>query len=174
MSEQRNQLAPYFDKRVQVEGVFERMAHPKTVQAALVHDVVAKVDGRQIHLGHMWIQAAELLRNCDKSQRVSFLACVGKRIQRDGRGKTQVYNLISPTDVKVASPPALRSLPSPKIKVMRTTMLPPSSKLPPPAPICLPDSEKLREEAKTLARKCGGWDRLEALIASVKEWGQQD
>lgn len=173
MSEQRNDLGPYVDRRVQVEGVFDRMARPKTVQAALVQDVVVKVDGKRMHLGHMWIQAAEPLSNCEPFQRVSFFACVGRRKQRACGGKiTENYNLIGPTEVKIVSPPAVRSLPSPKVKVMRTTVLPPSLKLPPPAPVYRPDSEKLIEEAKTLARKCGGWDQLQSLIASQKDGGQ--
>jgi hypothetical protein len=143
-------------------SIFDRMAHPETVQAALVQDVVVKVDGRQIHVGHMWIQAADHLSKCEKWQRVSFLACVGRRTTEEG------YNLISPTEVKIMSPPSMRRMPPPKPRFMKTTILPPSSKLPPPRQ-CSPDPEQLVEEAKILARKCGGWDRLEALIASVKE-----
>lgn len=183
--DQRLGLAPYVDRRVEVEGVFERLTTTRfgNVTVALVQDAVVKVGNTEIDLGHLWVQHAESFVNTKQFERVAFLARVGGRKRLNGNGDTEVaYNLAYPTAITPKSPPALRIPSVPVLEPMRRE-LPPIPQVEevdpkPTQPATLPDPElacrsadpvQLLLDLRTLAERAGGWKNLEALVRLLQK-----
>lgn len=69
MDNKRDALADYRDERVTITGMFDKfslqMNSTRQWRVALLQDVYAEVEGKQIDLGHVWVQHAEPLRSLD-------------------------------------------------------------------------------------------------------------
>lgn len=179
MNDQRTSLAPLVDKRVSVEGVFERLAEARggKFKVALVQDAVVSVPDEEIDLGHVWVQHADNFVTIEQFERVTFLARVGERKRANSNGDTEkVYNLICPTQIRPKSLPALRI---PRIPTTATKPQEiPQGEPPVPTPALLVPDQKgafggdpvqLLLDVSALAGRVGGWAKLEALIHALKE-----
>lgn len=181
MNDQRTALASYVDKRVSVEGVFERIAevHEGKKRVALVQDTVVSVDGEEIDLGHVWVQHADNFLTIEQFERVTFLARVGERKRLNGNGDTEkVYNLMFPTEIRSKSGPVLR-IPRPPTKPPASELIQDVGQITesqkpkslPPVPsnqASCDDPVRLLLDVSALAVRVGGWAKLEALITALK------
>jgi hypothetical protein len=181
MNDQRSSLASCVDKRVSVEGVFERLAEARggKFRVALVQDAVVSVTEEQIDLGHVWVQHADNFVTIEQFERVTFLARVGERKRANTNGDTEkVYNLMFPTQIRSKNPPALR-IPRIPTKASELELLQESVQVEPPEPkpgLLVPepkdgfggDPVQILLDVSALAVRVGGWARLEALINALK------
>jgi hypothetical protein len=67
MDERRDHLADYVDQRITVTGLFDKfglqVAGVRQWRTALLQDLYAEVEGKQIDIGHIWVQNAEAMKN---------------------------------------------------------------------------------------------------------------
>lgn len=181
MNDQRTCLAAYVDKRVSVEGVFERLAEARggRFKVALVQDAVVSVTDVEIDLGHVWVQHADNFVTIEQFERVTFLARVGERKRLDGNGDTEkVYNLMFPTQIRSKVCPALR-IPGFPTRLAEPELLQVAVQSEPPEPksaSSMPDQKdgfggdpvQLLLDVSALAVRAGGWAKLETLINALK------
>jgi hypothetical protein len=115
MDERRDHLADYVDQRITVTGLFDKfslqVAGVRQWRTALLQDVYAEVEGKQIDIGHIWVQNAEAMKNLGLAygDRLRCNCRVGvykKRLNtpnKDGLMVVERYNLSWPTEIEVIS-----------------------------------------------------------------------
>ena len=66
MNEKHDLLSDYQDKRIQITGVFDRFSFVtkdyREIKTALLQDVYAHIDGKDVDIGHVWLQNADPLK----------------------------------------------------------------------------------------------------------------
>lgn len=179
MDDRRIPLASHVDKRVAVEGVFERLTETRgrKVSVALVQDVIVTVNGEQIDLGHVWVQNAENFINIEPFERVTFLARVGIRKRVSGNGDVEkIYNLMYPTEIRSKAPLALRipnvvpRQPEPETNHVAQIICDPEPAPPTPEPATrTSDPVQLLLDVSALAERAGGWKNLEAIVKLLQK-----
>ncbi len=171
-------LAGLIDKRVQVNGVFDKMhKHPtKNYRVALLQDVTVKTDeGQTIDIGHTWLQDADTLIGFDLEENDRFTcSCRVSTYEKDGDTK---YGFRFPTEVSKKQPPAFRiPRPNPRPEVhVPEVMVPepvqPSAPVQPSVPL-LPQPElsvaETIHEVRSLAQKVGGMGRLKEIVLELE------
>lgn len=166
MDDKRAALADYLDERVDITGMFDRFSLQvtgiKQWRTALLQDVYAEVEGKQIDLGHVWVQHADPLKQHDLAYgdrikcncRVTAYKKHLRVPNEDGLMVVEKYSLSWPTEVEVISQASRPSEPS------ATSTLAASE----PQQEELPSPISLLVELKQLAAKAGGWSNLRQLI----------
>ncbi len=108
--EKRRQLEPYLDQRVNLSAMFEKFNNlyrpTHTIRCVLVQDGVVEVEGKELDIGHLWIQHAHALEALElvAGDRIKCNCRVGtyqkrhKTVTKEGVMVTTEYNLHSPTD----------------------------------------------------------------------------
>lgn len=111
----RNQLEPYEDTRIEVEGYYDAskavydQKKRRNIQTVLFQDAIAYVDGKEIAMGHAWIQAANSIVNlkCHRDDKVRFTARVNRYMKNldvpnaDGLMQEWRFGLADPEGVEV-------------------------------------------------------------------------
>jgi hypothetical protein len=166
MTDKRAALADYVDELVIVTGMFDKFSlHVNAIKQwriALLQDVYVEVDGKQIDLGHMWVQHAEPLKQHglgygDRIRCTCRVTTYKKRLRgrnEDGLLVLQQYSLSWPTEVEIicrASKPAEPS-PAPSFQAADSTNTESGNLV------------GLIPETRQVAAKAGGWKALRQLI----------
>jgi hypothetical protein len=169
-------LANYLDQRITITGMFDKYTFNYTGirqwRVALLQDVYAEVEGKQIDLGHIWVQHAESLKGHDLGygDRIKCNCRVSdykKRLRTPNEVGLMVvtkYNLSWPTEIEVisrATRPEAVAGPSP-VQPLNS-----------PGPGCDPqrsttDPVSLVLEVKRLAEKACGWESLHQLVEALR------
>jgi hypothetical protein len=187
----RELLADYVDKRITIAGMYDKLDSFDTGvrrwKTALLQDVFAEVEGKEIDLGHLWVQHAEPLRdaNLKYGDRVKMNCRVGKyqKRLRTPDGKTGLmmvtaYNVSWPTEVEIlCRVNKEEQVPSKSFTPVLTengTLEKTDIKFVPPKPSSddvvseLPTAVSLILEVKKLAERAGGWDALQQIIDALR------
>lgn len=174
-------LAEHQDERVKITGVFERFGfitqHYREIKTALLQDVYAHIDGKDLDIGHAWLQNADQLKSLglnfgDRIQCNCRVKTYKKRLLVPNRQGLMVENKLSlcwPTEVELISrlqPPPLQNDLSP-VKPTEQIILPPPQ---------LPSQEakeqmtpaKVIAEVRRVAKLSGGWDALQELVQAIR------
>lgn len=171
MDDKRDALADYLDDRITVTGMLDKfdlqIVGIKQWKTALLQDVYAEVEGKQIDLGHVWVQHAETLKSHGLAygDRIKCNCRVTKYQKRlrtpneDGLMVVTKYNLTWPNEVEVISRaprPAVAPVAAPPAEAPRDE----------PAEAPGPESNPvgLILDVKRLADRAGGWEALRQLI----------
>jgi hypothetical protein len=183
MIEKHELLSEYQDKRIQITGVFDRYSFVlkdyREIKTALLQDVYAHIDGKDVDLGHVWLQNADPLKPLglnfgDRIQCKCRVRTYKKRLPVPNRDGLMVENKISlcwPTEVEVVSrlqpvtEKASQQTPvSPAYQgpVQPTSTQPASDSDGPTTPA------KLIFEVRRLARLAGGLDTLQELVEALR------
>jgi hypothetical protein len=106
-------LADYVDQRLFINGMFDKFSYNcvgiREWKVALLQDVYAEIEGKQLDLGHAWVQHAEPLKKIDLGPG-DWVRCncrvtpYTKRLRvpnRDGLMIEPRYSLCYPTNVEV-------------------------------------------------------------------------
>lgn len=142
---------------------------------ALLKDLYAEVDGKQIDLDHAWVQHAEPLKAMGLvcGDRIRCICRVGtykKRLpvpNKDGLLQVIQYNLSFPSDIEVIS----RARKYEEARSEATPKEGPSviEEASPKEDTTTPSIGNLIIEAKHLAQKAGGLDALAELIEALRQ-----
>lgn len=166
MDNKRDVLADYRDERLTITGMYDKsdlqMTATRQWRVALLQDVYAEVEGKQIDLGHIWVQHAEPLRSLelkygDRIKCNCRVTAYKKKLRvpnADGVMVVEQFSLSFPTEIEVLG---------------RGT-----SKVPPEATVAVDEPEvkavganspvSLILELKQLADRAGGWNVLRQLV----------
>jgi hypothetical protein len=170
MADKRAALADYLEERVSVTGMFEKYSlqffENRQWRVALLQDVYVEIDGKQIDLGHMWLQHAEPLRQHDLryGDRIRCSCRVTsyrKRLRvpnKDGLMVVQNYSLSWPTEVEILCRSMRPADSSPAHSVQPAGSIEPESAI----------SVGHIFETRQLAAKLGGWKALRQLIDALE------
>lgn len=184
MNEKHDLLSDYQDKRIQITGVFDRFSFVskdyREIKTALLQDVYAHIDGKDVDIGHVWLQNADPLKPLgltfgDRIRCNCRVKTYKKRLPVPNRDGLMVENKISlcwPTEVEVVSrlqPVADESdhQPPPQPAVQQRPVQPLSQ--PPTHDGDGPTTPaKLIFEVRRLARLAGGLDPLRELVDALR------
>jgi hypothetical protein len=174
-------LADYEDERLKITGVFDKFSfvtmNYREIKTALLQDVYAHVDGKDVDLGHVWLQNADPLKSLDlgfgdRIQCNCRVKLYKKRLfvpNKQGLMVENKFSLAWPTDVEVISrsksptdnksePPVM---PLPQIVLPQPVV--PSTDVPQQM-----SPAKAVSEIRRVAQVFGGWDSLQELIDAVR------
>jgi hypothetical protein len=170
MPNQRVALADYQDQRIEITGIFDKFSllslEYRDVKTALLQDVYAVLDGKEIDIGHIWLQGAEPLKNLDLvfGDRVKC-SCRVKQYKKRLDVPNEVglmqeikYSLCFPTDVSVIS----RVDRPKKIDLIRALPNEESDQEKPISPT------QLILEVNRVAKLAGGMDQLQQLLEALQ------
>jgi hypothetical protein len=181
MIDRHDILAEYEDERIKITGVFDRFSvitqQYREIKTALLQDVYAHVDGKDLDIGHVWVQNANPLK--------SFSLAFGDRIRCNCRVKTykkrlmvpnkqglMVENKVSltwPTEIEVIS--RLQSPQREDNEQPRGIDAPSKAGVPLLLPTEVNDSispAKMILEVRRLAKMAGGMDSLQLLVEALR------
>jgi hypothetical protein len=166
MDNRRDVLADYRDQRLTITGMYDKCDLQVTAtrqwRVALLQDVYAEIEGKQIDLGHIWVQHAEPLRSLDLKygDRIRCncrVTAYKKRLRvpnADGVMVVEQFSLSFPTEIEVLSrgtskgPPEVSvTADEPEVKAVNVN-----------SPV------NLILELKQLAERAGGWNALRQLV----------
>lgn len=188
MNENEKILKSHVDKRLTISGAFDKLgpAPGKSYRVALVQDVTAMIEGKEIDLGHTWIQQADTFIgfNLEPSDRFTCSCRVLPYPKSGPGGKTVTgYGFGYPTKIeKIGRPVAFKipnGKPAPKGFLHEEAFMgfdePDAVKVePPPAP---PRQEVAPEpqadvvavirEVRQLAKRVGGMEKLMELLQEL-------
>jgi hypothetical protein len=104
--ERREVLADWLDQRVTITGTFERMSTNRNPSrpflVALVQDMEVELPTKaRHHLGHLWIQYAETMKQLSRGDRFRC-TCIVKSYRKDDQ---MVYGLRYPCEVRPVNYP---------------------------------------------------------------------
>jgi hypothetical protein len=187
MSDKREALADYLDKRIEITGVFDKFSYQtsgvRQWRSALLQDVYALVDGKELDIGHVWLQNAEPLKN--------FNFTLGDRIRcncrvtkykkhlrvpnKEGLMVVNSFNLSWPTEIEVISRVS-KSGDDPGF--LADGVIPATNPIPASHGVGT-DSQTLEQagsinpvamvlEVQRLAQRVGGWDALHQLVEALR------
>jgi hypothetical protein len=175
-------LADYVDQRIVITGIFDKFGYNsvgiREWKVALLQDVYAEGEGKQIDIGHAWVQHAEELKKLDlgPGDRVKCNCRVKpyqKRLRvpnKDGLMIETRYSLCFPTDVEVLGRAAIPCRANPVVLPPLPEVAPEPALLPAPQPVP-PRSRNpasLVLTIKGLAAEAGGWDNLLELVTALR------
>ena len=115
MNDRRHALLGHVDQRIEISGMFERFSfvtyNLRDIRTALLQDVYAHVDGKNLDIGHIWLQHADPLKHCNLTygDRIHCECRVTEYKKRlrvpnsDGLLSVTSVSLSWPTDVEVLS-----------------------------------------------------------------------
>jgi hypothetical protein len=165
-------LEHYIDKRVTLSAAFDRLspAPNKPRKVALVQDAtVTTPDGQVVDIGHTWLQDAATLEGYDLEEGDRITCSV--RVQTYEKEGQRRFGFWFPTEVKKMSRPVAFRIPSltePEVHDNPSTDIavdvPQSHPVMPTEPL---SPVAAIREAKALAAKLGGMDRLRELIQEL-------
>jgi hypothetical protein len=166
MDDKRAILADHVEDRVTVTGMFDKfslyVSGLRQWRTALLQDVFVLIEGKDIDLGHMWVQHADPLKKPDLvyGDRVRCncrVTAYKKRLRvpnKDGLMVIESYSLAWPTDIEIINR-ALR----PDDPVVPPAAAQPTTDRPPAT-----SQMSLLRELKDFATRAGGWDDLQQMI----------
>lgn len=166
MNDKRAVLADHVEDRVTVTGMFDKFSlcvnGLRQWRTALLQDVFVLIEGKDIDLGHMWVQHADPLKNLDlvygdRLQCNCRVTAYKKRLRvpnKDGLMVIESYSLAWPTDIEIINR-ALRQ---------DDPLAPPPAAQPVPGQPPATSQMSLLRELKDFALRAGGWDDLQAMI----------
>jgi len=167
----REVLEDYLDRRVAVNGVFDRFSNVympiKTIRTVLLQDCEVEAEGKTFDLGHVYVQHAEVFRNHDLlwGDRVRCVCRVTKYRTRlrvpneQGLMVIDKFALAWPSDVeivyRVPREPQTTSQMAQTDEVIESAAVQVAPAAADPIGLLL--------EVKELAREAGGWEPLLSL-----------
>lgn len=169
------------DERIKITGVFDKfsfiMQQFREIRTALLQDVYAHVDGKDLDIGHVWLQNADQLKalNLAFGDRIRCNCRVKtykKRLMVPNKQGLMVENKLSlawPMEVEVISrlqSPQTEANEHPKVLVA-----PSKPSVPPLPPTEVADSispAKMIVEVRRLAKMAGGMESLQQLIEALR------
>lgn len=173
MNHKHELLADYLDERITITGMFEKYSlflkgHVQ-YPLAFLQDVYAEVEGKQLDLGHVWVQHAGPLKgfNLRHGDRIKCECRVSKYTKRlksrneEGRLEVVLFNLAWPTNIEIVAR-AKASEPVPPLSVAAPSNPVGSSQAGATTPGFVLDLKRLAEQA-------GGWDALMDWIGALRE-----
>jgi hypothetical protein len=175
MTETREELAPYLDRRIGLTGVYDKATDfpikGVRTRTVLLQDCEAQVSGQVIDVGHLWVQYAENFDAIDlrHGQRVRLEArVISYRKSRMGVGEdcsyyNTCYGLAYPTAIQVVGLPR----PMPAKRVVNLAEPPPAPEAPGVAPASTGlKGTELAVRLKGLVHEAGGAER----VAKALDW----
>ena len=184
MIDRHQLLAEYQDERITITGVFERFSfitkQYRDIKTALLQDVYAHIDGKDLDLGHVWLQHADPLKEFDltfgdRIQCNCRVMAYKKRLMTPNKQGLMFENRLSlcwPTEAKVISRlqlPEVQPILIPNVVTAQIT----SPKPMPMEPTAKDAMEsfnpaKMIMEVRRLAKLAGGIDSLQQLVEALR------
>lgn len=185
MNDRYDLLADYKDQRIKISGVFDRkhsvVHNYRENKTVLLQDVYAHIDGKDLDIGHAWLQNAESLTEFglvpgDRIQCNCRVKPYKKRLMVPNHQGLMMENRISlcwPTDVVVISRQQsieIKSVPKPNLvdSVQKIPPQPIVEEIPLSETTVPPNPAKVIREIRRLAQQIGGFDSLQEFIDAIR------
>lgn len=184
MNEKHELLTDYQDKRISITGVFDTFSFVskdyREIKTAVLQDVYAHIDGKDVDIGHVWLQNTDPLKSLgltfgDRIRCNCRVKTYKKRLTVPNRDGLMVENRISlcwPSEVEVVS--RLHPTPEHGSHTRPEPPVQPPVPVHPPIPQVNSEAEgptspaRLIFEVRRLARLAGGLNSLQELVEALR------